>query len=232
VQARSRLKRMASALVVGLALLIAGAGLYMLVLLASAVAFSGSTGARHTEFFSGLMPVASALGLAAIVGWGAYFLNAVVTTKDWWFKSIALAAVVGGAIAIASPRLARHLSSAPLAAVTAVIELFASYEQGRRRDGAAFEALVAEYAATHQAVLSAAGGTPKASVYVSRARKGSKTVEYEVSVSGERTVYAIVLADNVGAKARFRLACITNLRFGLRDASKDACDDPIGAVNP
>ena len=220
MQALPRLKRATWALLVGLALVVAGYFLFVSAFVVSAVAFSGSTGSAHTRFFAGLTPVLATVGFATLMGWVVYFVNAVFSERGWWLKSIALATVVGGAVAVASPRFASLASFSLLAPLRDLHSFLV--ERGRRNE-AAFEALLLAFVSGHPDVLSAAGENPRMSVYTTRIARGSKLGEYEVVVRGRREFFAIVRAEEADGNVKFRLACLMETSSSHRDHTQDTC---------
>lgn len=56
-------------------------------------------------------------------------------------------------------------------------------------------------------------------------RKSGETIpsRYELSVSGDKSAYAIVDVTRSSGMAKFSLACLTQLSLGRRDPFKDAC---------
>jgi hypothetical protein len=207
-------------LIAGGGLSLLGHGLFVLAYIASAIAFSGSTGTRLTEFFEGLAPLGQGLALALVFGWAVALVNAVVAARGWWFKTIALTAVLGGFVAIADPPIAGRLISVPME-----IGAYLPSRLGRAgaREDASSEAQVLAYVAANPTVMSAAGGTPKVSLESRRMTRFSSTVEYDVAVDGEQTVFAIVRVERGWGRSKFVLACITPLSLGYRDAAKDSC---------
>ena len=218
-----RAKRVAWTLFMGMALAFAAYGLCFFTYVASAIAFSGSTGADHARFFDGLAPAGTALALAVAFAWSVCLVNAIVTAQGWWFKTIALAAVLGGAVAAANPASVRPFLGAGL---TLMSGLLSRGTQGRQREEASDEAQALAYVAANPAVLAAAGGTPSLSLALRTMTRDGVTTRYDVSVAGERTVYAIVSVERAGGKQKLSLACVTPLWIGQRESGKDVCAGP------
>lgn len=216
----ARLIRFIGVLIAGGVLALLGYCLFMLVYVVTAIAFSGSTGQRHAQFFEGLAPFGLGLALVVMSGWAATLVNAGLAARGWNFKAIALAAVLGGLVSIADPPLARRLVSAPMALGSYLPLQIARAKESER---ASSNAQALAFVAANSAAMAAAGGTPKVSLASRTETKHGETIEYDVAVEGERTVFAIVKVEQVKGRSKLVLACITPLSLGYRESGKDAC---------
>ena len=85
---------------------------------------------------------------------------------------------------------------------------------------------VEEFVKNNEAVRTAAG-EPLSLVYIcsySMDKSGPMPKVYDVSVKGQKQIYAIVNVDRQNKLVTFKLACTTSLYMGQRDASKGACE--------
>jgi len=115
-----RLKRLAIAMaIIATAVIASGIAIYA-TYIASAIAFSGSTGSAHKSFFDRLAPFISfAEGAIAVGGFVAIF-NAISVSAGIWSRSIVASALVGGFISALNPVVAKNLLSLFLPALELV----------------------------------------------------------------------------------------------------------------
>jgi hypothetical protein len=86
------------------------------------------------------------------------------------------------------------------------------------------KALVEQFTRSNTTVREAAGEPITVSINSYTFHKsGPLPVQYDVSVSGLRTVYAIVEVDRTSKPPAFRLLCTTPLYMGQRDPLKSPC---------
>ena len=105
----ARLRRLLFALLFLSGIAIAFAFAFFVVLIGSAVAFSGSTGNAHQSFFNSLAPyIGFAVG-AIVAGGGVALVNAVSVPEGVWSKSIAVSALLGGLVSALNPLVAKAL---------------------------------------------------------------------------------------------------------------------------
>lgn len=84
--------------------------------------------------------------------------------------------------------------------------------------------LVLDFVKNHKDVIREAGGVGEVSPAISRIQSQATLPDrYEVSVSGNKTIYAIVDVSRSAGDAKFTLACISHLSHGHREAFKDPC---------
>jgi hypothetical protein len=86
------------------------------------------------------------------------------------------------------------------------------------------EQLALDYITHNDQVIKLAGGAVKtypaiSTIYSNDRNKG----RYDFSISGPKSFYAIVDVNRSSGKPEFRLACVTTLSMGYREAGKDAC---------
>jgi len=106
-----RLKRLAIALaIVATAVVASGIAIYA-AYIASAIAFSGSTGFAHKAFFDRLAPFISFTEGAIAVGGFVAIFNAIFVSAGIWSRSIAASALVGGLFSALNPVVTRSLQS-------------------------------------------------------------------------------------------------------------------------
>jgi hypothetical protein len=83
-------------------------------------------------------------------------------------------------------------------------------------------ALAVEFARNHPQVIQAVGPPKKAYLTVGILKDG-RPLRYDISVTGTKTISAIVDLDLTTDPPRFMLACLSPLSFGQRDSNKDPC---------
>ncbi|MBC3877526.1 DUF4124 domain-containing protein [Undibacterium sp. FT79W] len=93
------------------------------------------------------------------------------------------------------------------------------------------EQLALDYITHNEQVIKLAGGAvktyPAASTTYSNDRNKGR---YDFSISGSKSFYAIVDVNRSSGKPEFRLACVTTLSMGYREAGKDACSQSTIAL--
>ncbi len=86
------------------------------------------------------------------------------------------------------------------------------------------EQLAMDFITHNNQIIKLAGGQVKtypasSTIYSNDSNKG----RYEFTISGSKNYYAIVDVNRSSGKPEFRLACVTTLSSGYRQAGKDAC---------
>jgi len=92
--------------------------------------------------------------------------------------------------------------------------------QGRNE---ALEERLTQFVRTNQILVTDIGPVKKAWLVGYTKYKSGAPDRYEVAVSGERQIYAIV-EDNRQGKEEFQLRCTTTIPVGHRDPHKDPCE--------
>lgn len=81
----------------------------LVIILGSAVAFSGSTGSAWSSFLDRLAPAAYFMAGAVVTGAFVAIANAVATTQGMWVKTVIASSAVGGLFTVLNPSIARLL---------------------------------------------------------------------------------------------------------------------------
>ena len=106
-----------------------------------------------------------------------------------------------------------------------IVAIFAGlwmYERRADDRGHNNEALAVEFVRNHPQVIQAVGPPKKAFVTVGILKDG-RPLGYEISVTGTKTISAIVDIDLTTDPPRFVLACLSSLWLAQRDSNKDPC---------
>lgn len=113
----------------------------------------------------------------------------------------------------------------PIVVIAFVIGAVVVLIQGRRSETASVneKALALEFVRTNSEVLQMVGGEAQVSL-VSYTKSQGKPIIYDISVRGQRTLYAIVEAPGVTTTPTFKLLCVTPLYMGQRDPFKHPCE--------
>ncbi len=205
------------ALFTGLALACAAITLATLIL--SVIAFSGSTGQAFTDFWKSIEPFFMFAFGAVTAGGIASLVNALVTSRGVWFWPITLFSIFGGAATVLSPPVAHSLTQLAMPAINIVGKTMLA-DKGRSE---ALEERLTQFIRTNQILVADIGPVKKTRLVAYTKYKSGAPNRYEVAVSGERQVYAIV-DDNRQGKEEFRLRCTTTIALGHRDPHKDPCE--------
>lgn len=121
-------------------------------------------------------------------------------------------------------KISAAVFAAGVAAIVITALLFLYQRQSLANDVKRETQMASNFVAEHQAVRLAVGDAPRVNLSSSTiSRDGPMPVKYDFSVSGSKTVYAIVAVNRSGGVATFSLACITPLSPGKREAFKDDC---------
>jgi hypothetical protein len=80
-----------------------------------------------------------------------------------------------------------------------------------------------EFVKNQKAAALAVGGDFRVSIVSTKISQGIP-IQYDISVSGKKQMYAIVNASHASGSTNFSLACLTPLYIGQRDPSKDPCN--------
>jgi hypothetical protein len=113
----------------------------------------------------------------------------------------------------------------PIVVVALVFGAVVVLIQGRRNEAASVneKALALEFVRTNLEVLQMVGGEAQVSLVSYRKSQG-KPIIYDISVRGQRTLYAIVEPLGVTTTPTFKLLCVTPLYMGQRDPFKHPCE--------
>ena len=184
-------------------------------LLLTMVLFAGSTGAAHHRFVAHFFPIAHFAEGAFIAGGAVALLNAIVAPRPFWLRSMLGAAAFGGLFLVVSPSVGDRIAELAVPVMTALVKFG---QEGQEKEKAAAVAFVKE----QKAVADVVGDTFRADVVSVKLVKNTP-IEYDVSVVGQKTAYAIVRVSRSSGRTHFVLACVTPLYMGQRDPFKDAC---------
>ena len=113
----------------------------------------------------------------------------------------------------------------PIVVVVFVIGAVVVLIQGHRSETASVneKALALEFVRTNSEVLQMVGGEAKIDL-VSYTKSQGKPIVYDISVRGNRTLYAIVEVSGATTAPTFKLLCVTPLYMGQRDPFKHPCE--------
>lgn len=185
-------------------------------LLATMLAFLGSTGSAHAAFVRPFAPIAYfAAGALASAGL-LTLVNGIVAPHRFWLKSVIAAAFVGGLAVAVLPNLGSRLTEL---AIPVLQKIWNLREAGRDRE----KALVVEFVKRQSAVADAVGRDFQASVSTTTLVRGTP-VRYDVYVSGEKRAHAIVEVGRASGRVEFTLACVTTRGPGERRSHTHPCE--------
>jgi hypothetical protein len=113
----------------------------------------------------------------------------------------------------------------PIVVVAFVIGAVGVLIQEHRSEAASVsaKAMALEFVRTNTEILQMVGGEAQVSLVSYRKSQG-KPIIYDISVSGQRTLYAIVEGPRGTTKPTVKLLCVTPLYMGQRDPFKHPCE--------
>jgi hypothetical protein len=203
----------AAALAAGAAGLLVFTYAFMLLTM---VAFAASTGAAYERFISHFLPIAHFAAGAFLAAGAVALLNAMVAPRPFWLRSMLGAAALGGVFLLVRPSVGDRVTRLAVPVMTAIHDLG---KEGQEKEKASAVAFVK----SQKAVADAVGQDFRASVASIKLVKDAP-VEYDISVVGRKTAYAIVRVSRSSGRVDFALACMTPLHGGQRDPFKGACE--------
>lgn len=216
----SRLIRLLNVIALFAGLLLACAAVTLAILVFSAIAFSGSTGQAHAAFWQRIEPL-FVFSIGAVAAGGiASVANALVTSRGIWFWPIMLFSALGGTATVLSPPLAASLAHLAMPVIGIVGKILLA-DQGLNE---AQEYRLTQFVRANQALVADIGPVRKVWVVSHIKSRSGAPDRYEVAVSGDRELYAIIEDNDRQGKEAFRLRCTTTVSMGKRDSRRDPCE--------
>lgn len=216
----SRLIRLLSVIALFTGLVLACAAVTLTTLVFSVIAFSGTTGQAHSAFWKSIEPLFLFVFGAIAAGGIASLVNALVSSRGIWVWPITLFSIFGGAATLLSPPIAASLAQLAMPAIKIVGKIMLA-DQGLNEEQ---EYRLTRFVRTNQTLIADIGPVRKVWVVSHIKSKSSAPDRYEVAVSGDRELYAIIEDNDRQGKEEFRLRCTTTISMGYRNSHKDPCE--------